>query len=103
MHLFAERDLREYLEARLAQAREAVERTSDDELLATDEHQLVDRLVGQHVLERLVLGCEDVHAVPSHRMVPAEEFPPGRGFTVWPGKRYRKPVMSYRIPYTGNR
>jgi hypothetical protein len=36
----------------------------------------------------------------SHRGVPAQEFP--SGFDVYPGKRNRKPVLTFHIPVVGD-
>lgn len=103
MQIFAQRDLRQFLEGRRGEARQAVENASDDAILGGQLDAVVDRLAAPHRVARLVLACDEMSRTNERRPIPADQFPEGRGFHVVSGKTYPKEVFTYHIPFSGNR
>jgi hypothetical protein len=103
MQIFAEQDLRDFLENRRDEAKRTFEGLDDAAVLNIEPAALVDRELERFLITRLTVRCDDASFEKVRRHIPAEEFPPGRGFTVWAGRTYPKDVMVYRVPFDGNR
>ncbi|MFT3773025.1 MAG: hypothetical protein QM820_47185 [Minicystis sp.] len=103
MRIFMEEDLSHYLERHLAHAKADLDRRQGEALLNADEASLIEHLVSAHRVERLLMHFDEMYAdPPRYEMIPAEDFPQGRGFSVRRGESYRKPVLRFHIPIEGN-
>lgn len=101
MDIFAERDLREFLDDRRADAKRAFESLSNEAILDVPTESLFTSVLERFLVEPLTIRCDDVSATVERRQIPAETFP--SGFTVRAGSTYPKAVMLYHVPFTGNR
>lgn len=103
MKIFAEHDLREFLEARLQQVAREVASEEPDRLLGMNETQYVEYLPAQAQVEPLAFDWAGCSVSDREEMIPAERFPGGRfAYAVERGERYRKQVVTYHIPFEGN-
>jgi hypothetical protein len=80
--------------------RQRVQNERVEYMLNVDEQQYVAHLASIYSFEPLVLDLNN--AVTSHheKEIPANRFPPT--FAVRPGRTYKKPVVRYHIPFTGD-
>ncbi len=103
MKIFAERELREFFDSRLEGIRQDVQNKDQNALLNVNETQYIDYLVNRCTVEPLVLDFakENLRVSQREERIPAEYFP--RDFHVVPGKSYNKFVITYRIPYSGEK
>ncbi len=100
MKLFADRDLRDFLEQNTQRLQAHVESEDEQRLQATAEEEYVQELLDEFEVERLVIRFDDMHASSREVEIEAERFP--FDFDVRPGKRYKKPVVRFHLPFDGN-
>jgi len=103
MQIFAERDLQEFLGQRRDEAKLALSGLDDQTVLASAPDVVADYQIQQFLVSRLRLRCSDAVGEIVRKQIRAEDFPRGRGITVWSGKTYPKQAMVYRVPFEGNR
>ncbi|WP_291447862.1 hypothetical protein [Desulfovibrio sp.] len=99
MKIFAENDLAEFLEARFQHVAKAIENESDDYLLNVNEVDYVNFQYQRAHVEPLLIFAENLCVSQYEKMIPAEEFP--WGFNVRRGESYKKSVIKFHIPFTG--
>lgn len=80
--------------------RQRVDQENVDYLLNVDEQEYVAHLASILSFDPLELGLNNAVTSRHEKEIPAERFPPR--FAVRPGKTYRKPVVRYHIPFTGD-
>lgn len=97
---FWESSLREHLARRNEKMAQQIRGEDEDYILNAPEHQFVQHLVDRYRVEPLQLNLDGISASRGEAMIPAEHFP--SGFNVYPGKRYRKPVLTFHIPVEGD-
>jgi len=100
MDIFYERELTDYLAQRRGAMVAEVHAQSQAYLLSVSEEQYATYLIEKYALDPLVLHWDDMFLSHSERMVDAERFPVG--FNVTEGKAYRKPLITYHLPYSGD-
>ncbi len=98
--IFAERDLRDYLEQKKSTVIRSIESESDDYLLNVNETDYVEHKVTEAFVEPLEIHVEQIYASSSEQMIPAEYFQ--NSFHVRSGKSYKKDVIKFHIPFSGN-
>ena len=101
MKLFHEGRLGDLLEHRMAALKGEVESQEQNYLLNANETQLVAYLVDKYRLEAIVLQEDKVYATDREEMIPAERFDQFR-FHVMHGEAYRKQVVRFHLPFTGD-
>jgi hypothetical protein len=69
-------------------------------ILNVDEQDYVAHLASIFSLDPLELNFDEPVASRHEKEIPADRFPPG--FAVQPGKAYKKPIVRYHIPFTGD-
>jgi hypothetical protein len=69
-------------------------------LLNVNETDYVDYLVGRYSIEPLVIHIDQIHVSDREEMVHAGQHP--FEFDVRPGARYRRQVIKYNVPYSGD-
>ena len=84
MRIFAEGDLRAFLDYRRQQVKREVHAHNDNYLPNVGETQYVEYLVGKYRLEPLVIHWDDLSGSCREEMISAEHFPSFR-FMVEPG------------------
>lgn len=97
--IFAENELRHYLESVLRNLQQEVYAQDKNYLLNANETQYIEYLVNHYQIEPLVLHWNEKSVSDREELIDAEQFPPG--FTVTSGRSYRKSVITYHIPYSG--
>lgn len=98
--VFGERELRDFLEASKANVADSIESEKDDYILNVNENDYVAHKVSEATVENLEIHVDDIYASSSEQMIPAERLP--RDFDVYPGKSYKKVVIKFHVPISGN-
>lgn len=98
--IFAEKDLRDYLEVRKSTVIHSIENEKDDYLLNVNESGYVRYKVDEALVDPLEIHEDQIYASSSEQMIPAEYFP--KSFHVYSGKSYKKDVIKFHIPFSGN-
>jgi hypothetical protein len=98
--VFGERELRDFLEASKANIAHSIESEKDDYILNVNESDYIAHKVSEAMIENLEIHVGDIYASRSEQMIPAERFP--RDFNVYPGKSYKKDVIKFHVPISGN-
>jgi len=101
MRIFGEGDLRSALQGRLAAMQEAVAAEPKNRLLNMNETEYVNYLVQEYRVEPLVFHWEQLSVTDREEQIPAERFP--RESNVYAGKQYPKQVVTYHLPFSGER
>ena len=100
LKIFAERALQDYLEQQKRSVMQSIESETDDYLLNVNEGDYVQHKSAQAYVEPMKIHEEQIYASSSEQMIPAEYFPPM--FNVYAGKSYKKDVIKFHIPFSGN-
>ena len=98
--IFYEKEFDAVQASRYYDLRQRVERESVDYILNADEQQYIAHLASIYAFDPLELDLSNVVTSRHEMEVPAERFP--QGYAVRAGGRYRKPVVRYHIPFTGD-
>lgn len=98
--IFAEQELREYLERNRVSVIQSIESESDDYLLNVNENDYVQHKSTGAYINPLVIHENQIYASSSEQIIPAEYFP--NSFRVYSGKSYKKDVIKFHIPFSGN-
>jgi hypothetical protein len=101
MKIFGEGDLRASLEGRLGQLRSEVHAEPANRLLNVNEAEYVEYLVRKYEIDPLMLLWDDLTITDREQMLRGEVFP--QDFDVHAGKSYPKQVITYHLPFTGER
>lgn len=100
IRIFAERELRDFLEERINSVISSIENESDSYLLNVNEEDYISYKKSEGLVEPLEISVDNLYVSSSEKMVPAEYFP--MNFNVYSGKSYKKDVIRFHIPFTGN-
>ena len=98
--IFAEEELRAYLEHKAHAVLSGIEQEKDDYLLNVNEDDYVRFKVAAMRVDDVIIHGEHIHASSAERMIPANSFP--SHFFVRPGESYKKDVITFHIPVSGN-
>ncbi|GJM17483.1 MAG: hypothetical protein DHS20C13_28100 [Thermodesulfobacteriota bacterium] len=99
--IFSERELRDYLEQKKSSITDYIDSESDDYLLNVNEKDYIQHKSSEAYVEPLEIHQDKIYASSSEQMIPAEYFP-SQLFNVQPGKSYKKDVIKFHVPFTGN-
>ena len=99
-NIFDEEDLRAYLEHRAHAVLSGIEQEEDDYLLNINEDDYVRFKVAAMSVDEVNIHDENIHASSAERLIPASSFP--RYFFVRSGQSYKKDVITFHIPVSGN-
>jgi len=77
----------------------AIESESDNYILNVNETEYLDHLESSNKLVAPIIHFDDVYADSYEKDIPAEHFP--RSFSVEPGKLYKREIIQYFIPCSG--
>lgn len=98
--IFAEMELRNYLEGIKQSVLSSIESENDDYLLNVNESDYINHKVSEASIDNLEIHANDIYASSSEQMIPAEYF--SASFNVYPGKSYKKDVIKFHVPISGN-
>lgn len=99
-NIFAEKELRDYLEARKQAVISSIENERDDYLLNVNDLDYVGYKAEEAKVEPLEIHIDQIYASSSEQMITAEYFP--SSFWVERGSSYKKDVIKFHIPISGN-
>lgn len=102
MKLFYEGELRSVLENQKSQLKKEIEEQQQNYLLNANETELIDHFIKKYQIEPIVLLEDQIYASDREEMIPAEQFDNFR-FNVTPGNSYKKQVIRYHLPFTGEK
>jgi hypothetical protein len=100
IRIFGEIRLRDYLEDKKSTVIRSIESENDDYLLNVNESDYISYRSSKAFIEPLQIHEDQIYASSSEKMIQAEVFP--RGIPVHAGKSYRKDVIKFHVPFTGN-
>lgn len=100
MRIFAENQLRDYLERKILSVVQSIENETDDYLLNVNDGDYVEYKSTAATVESLQIHVDQIYASSSEKMIPAEYFP--NSFHVCKGKSYKKDTIKFHVPFTGN-
>jgi RecB family endonuclease NucS len=99
--LFAEKELDEVLRVKAKEMQAELYGKPDDYILNVNETDYINYLVDCYTVENLELKFDDICLATYEKDIPAERFPSFL-FNVERGRAYRKDVIRYHIPFTGD-
>lgn len=101
--LFYEIDLSMVLKERLQKMNDDIIGRSESYILNVNETEFLLYLVDNYSIDSLEVYFDDISVSKFEKSIPAEMFP-GKGFLYYvePGKLYKKLVVRYHIPFSGN-
>lgn len=99
-NIFAEVELRNYLEGRKQSVISSIESENDDYLLNVNENDYINHKVEEATIESLEIHIDSIYASSSEQMIPAEYF--SSSFYVNRGNSYKKDVIKFHVPISGN-
>lgn len=100
IHIFAEQRAGDFLEQTKNSIRLAVENEADEYLLNVNEETYLDHMVDRFTIDPLEIHTDKVYASTHEAEIASELFP--RDFYIRDGTSYKKDVINYHIPFTGN-
>ena len=100
IRIFAEGELRDYLDQVLSAVIGSISNEKDDYLLNVNEEDYISFKVSEAQIHPLEIHDDQIYVSSSEQMIPAEHFP--SSFYVHRGKLYKKDVIKFHIPFTGN-
>lgn len=100
LHLFAEQELRDYFDNIKITLIHSIESENESYILNVNESDYIEHKYSQFLIDLVDIHISDIYASSSEQLIPAEQFP--RGFNVYPGKSYKKTVIRFHIPFSGN-
>lgn len=77
-----------------------INQKSEDYILNVSEVEFAEFLIQDHLIDFPELDFENVYVESYEKDIPAERFP--GNFDVYSGKKYKRDVVVYHIPYTGD-
>lgn len=101
INIFAEKELSRYLEDKRSRVISSIESEHDDYLLNVNESDYVRFKTEEAKVEPLIIHTDQIYASSSEQMIPAEYFP--SSFYVHSGKSYKKDVIKFHVPISGNK
>lgn len=101
--LFYEIDLSMVLEDRLKRMKDDITGRSESYILNVNETEFLSYLIDNYSIENLEVFFDNISVSKFEKSIPAEMFP-GKGalYNVVPGKSYKRLVVRYHIPFSGN-
>jgi hypothetical protein len=98
--VFGERELSGFLDGAKNNVISSIESEKDDYILNVNESDYFAHKMSEAIIKPLEIHEDQIYASSSERMIPAEYFP--RSFHVRSGNSYKKDVIKFHVPITGN-
>lgn len=100
IRVFGERNLRDFLNASISNIISSIESEKEDYILNVNESDYIAHKLSKTIIEPLEIHEDKIYASSSEQMISAERFP--NAFDVRSGKSYKKDVVKFHIPISGN-
>jgi len=101
-HIFAEQPLSSLLALNTQKLKQVIDEESGDRFLSVDEDQQVTEFVDTFSIPEVKLQFDEVYVTDYEAQIPAE-LHPSAAFLVRSGESYRRQVLVYHLPFTGNK
>lgn len=98
-NIFAEEELRAYLEHHAHAVLSSIEQEKDEYLLNVNEDDYVQHKAAAMSLDEVTIHDEQIYASSAERMIPANVFP--SHFYIRAGESYKKDVITFHLPVSG--
>lgn len=92
--------IREYLAPIVKSIDSEIESTSENYILTVSEEQYSEYLINEYTIEKPEIHFSEVYADSYEKEISAEDYP--SRFDVHRGEKYKKPVIQFFVPITGN-
>jgi len=102
MKLFRDIELQKFLGAFLNKLNQEIQSEGKNILLNMNEIKYMEYLVNEYQIEPLVFFWEKKYVTEYDKMIPAESHPPAN-FFIEKGEKYSRQIITYHVPYSGNR
>jgi hypothetical protein len=102
MNIFAERELRDYLEQRKLSVIQSIDNEADDYLLNINESDYIQYKSALAYVEPLQIHEDQIYVSSSEKMISVENFPDSFSFRIREGNSYKKDVIKFHVPFSGN-
>ncbi len=102
MKIFRNIELQKFLGARLNELNQEIQSEDKNTLLNMNEIKYMEYLVNKYQFEPLEFFWEKKYVTEFDKMIPAESHPPAN-FFIEKGEKYLRQIITYHIPYSGNR
>jgi len=102
MKLFRDIELQKFLGTRLNELNQEIQSEDKNRLLNMNEIKYIEYLVNKYQIEPLLFFWEEKYVTEYQKMIPAESHPPAN-FFIEKGEKYLRQIITYHIPYSGNR
>lgn len=102
MKIFRDIELQKFLGARLNELNQEIQSEDKNRLLNMNEIKYMEYLVNKYQFEPLEFFWEKKYVTECDKMIPAESHPPAN-FFIEKGEKYLRQIITYHIPYSGNR
>ncbi len=99
MRLFAQAELRDFLEGYFLESKQEIYAEDKNRLLSVNEEEYTDYLVAKYTIDSLEIHWDDISVSDREEMISAERFP--SDFDTRRGDAYSKQVITYYIPFSG--
>ncbi|CAZ97424.1 hypothetical protein [Zobellia galactanivorans] len=100
LKLYREGNLKNLFGNSARQIESQINQKSESYILNVSEVEFAEFLIQSHIIDFPVLDFENVFVESYEKDIPAESFP--GNYDVYRGKTYRRDVIVYHIPYTGD-
>ena len=100
MDLFSEQELTHYLENIYSLVKIEIDGDPENYILNVNETDYIEHLRSVYSVNNIEFHKDAIYASSEEADIPANLFPPG--FSVRMGKHYKKNVIKYHLPYSGN-
>lgn len=101
MKIFRKIELRSFLEKCLDMLNQEVQSEDKNKLLNMNKTKYIEYLVDRYQIEPLVFFWDKKYVTECEEIIPAAWFP--SDFFVEEGEEYSKQIITYHIPYSGNK
>jgi len=102
MKIFRGIELREFLAAHLNELNQEIQSEDKNRLLNMNEIKYMEYLVNKYQIEPLEFFWEKKYVTECDKMIPAESHP-AANFFIEKGEKYSRQIITYHVPYSGNR
>lgn len=105
MKIFREFESQEFLKSKLNDLTQEIRSEDKNKLLNMNENKYINYLVDKYQIESLVFFWNKMHTTENDKMIPAKLHPQTYFFLeeVEEGKEYSRQIITYHIPFSGNR
>ncbi|RDI44059.1 hypothetical protein [Falsibacillus pallidus] len=99
--LFSEKDFFSFSREKEESIKQTIDRENDNYILNTNESDYIAHLLGVYQMNPVTLLTDQIYATEKEELISSDRFP--NSFYVTTSKSYPRPVITFHIPYSGDR